>query len=72
MITMGSAVDADLLRLRHEFLELPALVLTAPQVARLLDVRIDHAIEILRTMEDEGWLIRSAAGAYRRSEPAYT
>jgi predicted transcriptional regulator of viral defense system len=71
MITMGQAVDADLLRLRHEFLELPALVLTAPQVARLLDVRVEQAAAILATLEDEGWLIRSSAGAYCRSEPAY-
>ena len=33
MITMGSAVDADLLRLRDEFLAMPALVLTAMRVS---------------------------------------
>jgi predicted transcriptional regulator of viral defense system len=72
MITMGSAIDADLLRLRHEFLAMPALVLTAMQAARLLDVRVEHAVEILATLEEEGWLIRSPAGTYRRSEPVYT
>jgi predicted transcriptional regulator of viral defense system len=72
MITMGTAVDADLLRLRHEFLAMPALVLTATQTARLLDIRVEHAVEILATLEEEGWLIRSAAGAYRRPEPVYT
>ena len=72
MITMGTAVDADLLRLRDEFLAMPALVLTATQAARLLDIRVAHAVEILTTMEEEGWLIRSPTGAYRRSEPVYT
>jgi DNA-binding IclR family transcriptional regulator len=72
MITMGSAVDADLLRLRHEYLALPALVLTATQAARLLDVRVEHAVEILETLEEDGWLIRSPEGRYRRSEPVYT
>jgi hypothetical protein len=72
MITTGSAVDADLLRLRHEFLTMPALVLTPAQAARLLDVRVGHALEILTTLEDEGWLIQSRTGSYRRSEPVYT
>jgi hypothetical protein len=72
MISMGNAVDADLLRLRHEFLAMPALVLTTAQAARLLDVRVEHALEILTTLADEGWLIQSHAGAYRRCEPVYT
>jgi hypothetical protein len=72
MITMGSAVDADLLRLRHEFLAMPALVLTPMQAARLLAIRAEHAVEILTTLEEEGWLIRSPAGRYRRSEPVLT
>lgn len=72
MITLGSAVDADLLRLRDEYLCCPALVLTVPQAARLLDVRVERAASILDTLEDEGWLIRSAAGRYRRPEPAFT
>ena len=51
MITMGSAVDADLLRLRHEFLAMPALVLTAMQAARLLDVRVEHAADLSGLIE---------------------
>jgi hypothetical protein len=72
MITIASPVDADLLRLRDEFLSMPALVLTATQTARLLDIRVEHAVEILTTMEEEGWLIRLPTGAYRRPAPAYS
>lgn len=70
MITTAPAVDADTLRLRHEFLSQPALALTVPQIARLLSVRVDHAAAMAAMLEDEGWLIHSPGGVYRRSEPA--
>jgi hypothetical protein len=69
MITIASPVDADSLRLRHEFLAAPALCLTVAQTARLLGIRVDHAAAILTLFEEEGWLIRTSAGLYRRSEP---
>jgi hypothetical protein len=68
MITMASPVDADLLRLRHEYISSPMLSLTAAQVARLLSVRIDKAIVILSTLEEESWLTRTPTGLYRRRD----
>jgi predicted transcriptional regulator of viral defense system len=70
MIATGSAIDTDLLRLRHEFLCTPALVVTIPEVAQLFGLRDQHAAGLLATLEEEGWLMRSPAGAYRRPEPA--
>jgi hypothetical protein len=69
MIALGLPVDSDSLRLRHEFLAAPALCLTVAQTARLLSIRADHAALILAQFEEEGWLIRTSAGLYRRSEP---
>lgn len=70
MIATGSAIDADLLRLRHELLCTPALALTVSEVAQLFGLRGEHAAAMLTTLEEEGWLMRSPAGAYRRPEPA--
>ena len=69
MVEMASPVDADLLRLRHEFLSQRPLSLTAAQVARLLSLRLDHALEILSTLVQDGWLIRSPSGQYRLPHP---
>jgi hypothetical protein len=68
MMTMASPVDADLLRLRHEYLSAPTLCLTAAQVARLLSTRIEHATDILGTLEEEHWLVQTPGGVYRRGE----
>jgi len=59
-------IERDTLRLRNEFLEMPGLVVTIPQVARLFGVRLDHAAEMLKLLEREGFLTHTAAGAYRR------
>jgi predicted transcriptional regulator of viral defense system len=69
MITFTDAIDADVLRIRHEFLELPALRLTVDQTARLLEIRSDHAAAMLATLEDEGFLMRTPRGDYRRAQP---
>jgi hypothetical protein len=71
MVTMACPVDADLLRLRHEYICAPALCLSAAQVARLLSIRIDHATAILNELEEERWLVRTPTGLYRRREPVY-
>jgi len=68
MIEVASPLDTDLLRLRHEYSSAPTLALTVAQVARLLGVRIDHATEILTTLEAESWLTRTPTGLYRRRE----
>ena len=69
MNTNPRTLDTDALRLRHEFLEFPMLCLTVAQVARLLDIRLERAAAILASLEEDGWLVRTASGLYRRSEP---
>jgi predicted transcriptional regulator of viral defense system len=70
MKAKSSAVDAGLLMLRREFACTPALAVTVPEVARLFGLRGEQAVAVLTTLEEEGWLMRSPAGAYRRLEPA--
>ena len=69
MIAVAEPVDANQLRLRHEFLSMPGLVLTVPQAARLLGVRTRDADELLGCLENEGFLTRTPLGMYRRTEP---
>ncbi len=66
MISVAAPIEADLLRLRHEFLSMPALTLTVPQVARLLGVRTEYAAELLATLTADRLLTRVETGAYRR------
>ena len=63
-------VEHDLLRLREEFLAMPGLCLTGPQVMRLLDVPSDAADFMLTTLQREGYLFRTMNGVYRRTYPA--
>ena len=60
--------DTDRGRLRCEFLSMPALCLTGPQVARLLTVPLASASRLLTDFEREGFLIRTPSGAYRLAE----
>ena len=62
--------DTDSGRLRCEFLSMPALCLTVPQVARLLDVPLASASRLVTDLERDGCLIRTPSGAYRLAEPA--
>jgi hypothetical protein len=64
--TVAAPVDADLLRLRNEFLAMPGLCLTIRQTARLLSVRDTHARALLDALRAEGLLIRNGGGLYRR------
>ena len=66
MIAFADAIDADALRLRHEFLTMPGLILTVAQTARLLDLSRPHAQRLLDALEGEGF-IGGRAGLYRRS-----
>jgi DNA-binding IclR family transcriptional regulator len=70
MLTLANPIDADQLRLRHEFVALPGLVLTATEVARLLGLRVTHAAEMLASLESDGFLVRTPLGEYRRAEPS--
>jgi DNA-binding IclR family transcriptional regulator len=67
---LSTGVEQDLLRLRQEFLDMPGLCLTAPQVVRLLGVPSEAAALMLTTMQREGYLFRTMSGAYRRTYPA--
>jgi DNA-binding GntR family transcriptional regulator len=67
MVIFADAIDADVLRIRHEFLDMPGLVLTVPQTARLYDLSTSHARAMLDTLEAEGFLVSGPNGVYRRS-----
>ena len=69
MITLAGPIDLDALRLRNAFLELPGLNVTPAQVARLLDVRLEHALTLLADLEREAFLAKSGNGSYRRAQP---
>ena len=68
MIVHADAIDADALRLRHEFLEVPGLVLTVAQTARLYGLSTARAKALLDELEGEGFLMHRS-DAYRRSMP---
>jgi hypothetical protein len=55
MITLAGRIDLDALRLRNVFLELPSLIVTPAQAARLLDVRLEHALALLADLEREAF-----------------
>lgn len=67
MIGFADAIDADALRLRHEFLTMPGLILTVAQTARLLNLSRPNAQRLLDALESEGFIIGGKAGLYRRS-----
>jgi hypothetical protein len=67
MVTLSAPVDADLLRLRNEFVTMPGLCLTVPQTARLLSVREPKASALLDALVLDGLLVRSVSGVYRRA-----
>jgi len=69
MIAIADAIDADVLRIRHEFLEMPELVLTVAQTARLYAVSTAHAKALLEILEAEGFLVSGPNSAFRRSTP---
>jgi hypothetical protein len=73
MIDTADPTDLDALRVRNEFLEMPGLTVSVPQVARMLGVRSEHAGAILQALEREHFLAQTANGAYHlasRSRPA--
>jgi hypothetical protein len=68
-IFLGDAIDADTLRVRGDFLEMPGLVLTVPQTARLYALSTAHAKALLDGLEEEGFLVSCGNGTYRRATP---
>ena len=69
MIAVSTPIDAETLRIRHEFLTMPGMRLAVPQAARLLGVSLSHAAEMLDVLEEEGFLIHTPDGQYRRAQP---
>lgn len=69
MIAFADAIDADVLRIRHEFLEMPGLVLTVAQTARLYALSTAHARALLEALEADGFLAGGPNGVYRRATP---
>jgi mono/diheme cytochrome c family protein len=66
VLTIDAPVDADLRTLRSEFLAMPGLCLTVPQVARLLSVPQPKARDLLDRLIGEGLLVHTVSGVYRR------
>ena len=50
---------------RAEYLEMPGLGLTAPQVARAFTVTLQESERTLAALVEEGLLTRDSHGAYR-------
>ena len=70
MITVAAPIDADTLRIRHEFLIRPDLRLSAPTVALLLDISPRQAQRLLDALAREGFLQQELGGEYRRAAAA--
>ena len=64
MIAIAEPIDADVLRVRNEFLTRPDLHASADAVARLVDVSPRHATVILDSLVHEDFLERTADGEY--------
>ena len=67
MITVAEPIDADTLRLRHEFLTLPDLCASVDLCATFLDVPPRHARLILECLVREGFLLRNGDERYVRA-----
>jgi len=57
-------------RLAGEFTEMPGLLLTAPQAARLLSLEAGPCRRILQTLVERGVLRTTGTGQYVRRTPA--
>jgi mono/diheme cytochrome c family protein len=64
MIALAEPIDADVLRVRNEFLTRPGLHASADAVARFVDVTPRHAAVILDSLVHEDFLERNADGEY--------
>ena len=68
MIAIAEPIDADALRVRHEFLIVPNLHASADDVAVVLDVSSHHAADVLDSLTRDGFLARAADGRYVRRQ----
>ena len=66
MNTASVPIDADALRIRHEFLTLPDLRASVASFATLLNVSPRQARLVLDSLVDDGFLTRTADSQYVR------
>ena len=66
MISVAEAIDADTLRIRHEFLTLPDLRTSPDACAHLLNVSPTRAARILDSLVRDGFLECSEQRRYAR------
>jgi DNA-binding MarR family transcriptional regulator len=71
MLALADAIELDAFRLRSEFLEMPGLIINHSQAARLLNVPVPDALQLLDALEKEDFLIRVPSGSYRRAHPLH-
>ena len=64
--TLDASWSADLARIRSEYMEMPGLVLTLPQAARLWGFGTQRAAELLTVLLDAGFLACDKRAVYRR------
>jgi len=67
VITIAPPIEADALRIRHEFLSLPDLCVSVDSCAQVLDVPPRHAQLILESLVRDGFLLRNGDGRYVRA-----
>ena len=61
-----ASLSADLARIRSEYIEMPGLVLTLPQAARLWGLGTQRAAELLTALLNAGFLACDTRAVYRR------
>jgi len=61
-----ASLSADLARIRSEYIEMPGLVLTLPQAARLWGFGPRRAAELLTVLQDAGFRACDNKALYRR------
>ena len=66
MDRVAEAIDADTLRIRHEFLTLPGLRTRIDACAQFLSVSPRRAERILESLVRDGFLERTSDGQYAR------
>jgi hypothetical protein len=67
MIAIAEPIDADALRIRHEFLTMPDLRVSVEWCATLLNVPPRHALQILESLTKDGFLAHAPDGQYIRA-----
>jgi predicted ArsR family transcriptional regulator len=66
MLAVAEPIDADTLRIRHEFLTRADLSVSADEVAERLGVPLRHALRMLESLVFEGFLGRMPDARYIR------